>query len=79
MFNPFFWLNWLLLKIIRIPFRILGAAGFNSDKSENSVGGRTVKAVSGFVVFVSALLAVLQVLGWLDPIRNFARTILHSH
>ncbi len=76
MFNPFFWFNWLFIKMIRALFRILGAAGFDSAKIENSPGGRTVKAVSGFVVFVAALLTALQILGWLEPIRRFAYTVI---
>lgn len=82
MFNPFFWIGWLFLKIIRIPFRILGAAGFDTEKIENSVGGRTIKAISGFVIFVSAILAglaALQSLGWLDPTKEAVRSLFHLH
>lgn len=32
MFNPLFWLQLLLGKIIGIPFQILGAAGFDAAK-----------------------------------------------
>ena len=37
MFNPFFWLKLALVKIIEIPFQILGAAGFDAAKMEKSL------------------------------------------
>jgi len=76
-FNPFFWIGWLFLKILRLPFQILGAAGFDSQKMENSIGGRTIKAISGFVIFVSTILAgieALHSLGWFDSFKK----LVHS-
>ena len=37
MFNPLFWLKLALVKIIEIPFQILGAAGFDAAKMEKSL------------------------------------------
>lgn len=71
MFNPLFWLRLLLVKIIGIPFQILGAAGFDAAKIEKTTAGRVVKAIAGFVTFAAGLLAVLQSLGWLDPVLQF--------
>jgi hypothetical protein len=75
MFSPFFWLKLALVKIIEIPFQILGAAGFDAAKMENSLAGKTVKAIVGFVAFAAALLTILQILGWLGPVTRFVHTI----
>ncbi len=79
MFNPFFWLYSLLVKVIGIPFRILGAAGFDEVKIERSRAGKVVKAIVGFVVtfilFMAALLTILQILGWLDPTIKFIHAV----
>ena len=73
-FNPFFWLHWGFVKIVRLPFQILGAAGFDSARLENSLAGKIVKATVGFISFFAALLTVLQTLGWLDAALKLART-----
>lgn len=75
MFNPLFWLRVLLVKVVEVPFQILSAAGFDTAKFENSVMGKLVKAVVGFVAFAAALLTVLQILGWLEPVKRFVHTI----
>ena len=75
MFNPLFWLRLLLVKIIGIPFQILGAAGFDAAKIEKTTAGRVVKAIVGFVTFAAALLEVLQLLGGLDPIIRFVHAM----
>jgi hypothetical protein len=76
MFNPLFWLQMLLVRIIGIPFQILGAAGFDAPKLEKSMAGRIVKAVEAFVFFAAALLTALQILGWLAPVDRFFRALL---
>lgn len=68
-FNPLFWAKWLLGKVIAVPFGLLGLAGFDADKIEESLGGKLIKAVVGFVVFLSALLAVLDYLGLLERFK----------
>lgn len=80
LFNPLFWINLILVKIVEVPFQILGAAGFNRAKIENSVGGKITKAVGmvvgfviGLIVFVAALLDVLEKLGWLQPVLRILR------
>ncbi len=75
MFNPLLWLRLLLVKIIEIPFWILGAAGFDAARIEKTTIGRMFKAVAGFVTFVAALLTVLHLLGWLDPAIRFVHSL----
>lgn len=70
MFNPFFWLMWLLQKFLRIPFEIISVAGFNAEKLERSLVGKTTKVVMGLVVFLAALLRVLDYLGILPSLQR---------
>lgn len=70
MFNPMFWIKWLLIKLLSIPFGILNLAGFNAEKIEKSLVGKFVKAVVGFVAFVAPLLAVLDYLGLLESLKK---------
>jgi hypothetical protein len=71
--NPFYWLKLSFFWMLGFPFRILGAAGFNAHALEQSLGGKIVKALVGFVVFLAALLQVLSLLGlptgWKDLVR----------
>ncbi len=74
MFNPFFWIKFILLKIVEVPFQVLGAMGFDSARIEKTAGGKFIKvivliaaSVGGFVAFVAALMTILQFIGWLDP------------
>jgi len=76
LFNPFYYLAWLLDLVAEIPFALLGALGFNRGKAEVSPLGRAAKLVFKLVAFIAALLTVLYHLGLMDGIRNaiFSRT-----
>jgi hypothetical protein len=71
--NPLYWLKLAFLWIIGFPFRILGAAGFNANALEQTLGGKVVKATVGFVLFMAAMLQVLSLLGlptsWRDLVH----------
>jgi hypothetical protein len=69
-FNPFFWLNNLVVYIVRIPFKIIGRIGFNQEKIETSVLGRIVKAILYAIVVFSAFLTALEKLNLLDSFRS---------
>jgi len=73
--NPFYWLKLGFLWALGFPFRILGAAGFNARALEESLGGKIVKAVVGFVVFLAALLQVLSLLGLPTGWKDLARFV----
>jgi hypothetical protein len=66
--NPLYWLRLGFLWVIGLPFRLLGAAGFNAPEIEASLGGKIAKAIIGFIVgvvaFSSALLQALYYLGF---------------
>ena len=73
LFNPFFWVKWLLGKVLSVPFAILGAAGFNAQKLEQSLLGKTVKGVVGLVAFIASLLGVLNYLDLLEPVKKLVQ------
>jgi hypothetical protein len=75
--NPLYWLRLGFLAVIGFPFRILGAAGFNAQALEQTVAGRIVKAMVGFVIFLAALLQVLSLLGLPTGWRDLARLVHH--
>ncbi len=53
LFNPFYW-GWVLLKaILRVPFKLIEATGFNVSKIEENLFGKLFK------------IAELLLLGWL--------------
>lgn len=75
--NPLYWLKLGFLWIIGFPFRILGAAGFNANALEQTLGGKVLKATVGFVTFLAAFLQMLSLLGlptgWKDLVRLLHR------
>lgn len=69
-FNPLFWLKWLFVKLLRMPFEILHLAGYDVERWEKSALGKLVKGVIGLVTFVAAFLKVLDYLGFLAALRQ---------
>lgn len=61
--NPFYWIRLAFVTLLSLPFRILGAAGFDARAMEQSLIGRLFKAIAGLVIFLAALLQVLSLLG----------------
>jgi len=80
--NPFYWLRLGFLWFIGLPFRLLGAAGFNAPAIEASLGGKIVKAFIGFAVsivaFASALLQALSLLGFKTGWRDLWQLVHHK-
>ncbi len=76
-FNPFYWLWVGFTRLLNIPFRILNAAGFNGRAAEQSLPGKLVKAVIGFVVFIAALLQSLSLLGYQTSLGHFIGLLKH--
>lgn len=64
--NPLWWLYRGFLWILRIPFVVLGAVGFDAARAEASVWGKAVK----LLVAVSALLQILNLLGGLPAAKS---------
>ena len=64
--NPFWWLKRSLLWLLCIPFMFLGALGFDARRAEGSVFGKILKLLFA----ISALLTILNYLGWLPATRT---------
>lgn len=75
--NPFYWLRLGFLEVLSFPFRLLGAAGFNTAAFEQTVAGRVLKLVVGTVVFTAALLTCLSLLGLPTGWRYLVHVIHH--
>ena len=50
--NPFYWLLSLIKFIIRIPFLILEASGFNGEKIEENYFGKIIKLLSILIYII---------------------------
>jgi len=57
-FNPFYWLQMLVVWFLRLPFQLLGAAGFDARKVEDSLFGRLLKLVLGLATFIAAVVEI---------------------
>lgn len=75
--NPLYWLRLGFLGLLRLPFSILSAAGFNAKAFEQTVAGRIVKLVFSLVIFAAALLQLLSLLGLPTGWRDLVRVIHH--
>lgn len=67
-FNPFYWMGIVIVWFLRLPFKLLGAAGFNAAKAEKSLSGKLVKVVMGLAAFTAAILKIAD--DW-SMIRRF--------
>jgi hypothetical protein len=80
--NPLYWLRLGFLWLLGLPFRLLGAAGFNATAIESSLGGKVVKVILGSIVtlvgFVSALLQALSYLGFKTGWRDWWQFLHHK-
>lgn len=75
--NPFYWIRLAFLALLGLPFRIFGAAGFDSRAMERSLIGRLFKAVEGFVIFLAAVLEILSLLGLPTSLSHLAGLLRH--
>lgn len=74
--NPFFYLGRLLDTITDLPFIVIGLLGFDRQKMKASVIGRLVKGILYLIIIVAAVLAILHLLGFLEPIKQFVLKLL---
>ena len=72
--NPFWWLGKLLVWIAHLPFFLLGAAGFDSQKAEQSFIGKLVSLIFTLTTFIASLLVILNLLGFLDQLKTYLLT-----
>lgn len=70
-FNPFFWLGRGLGCISDLPFVFVGWLGFDKQKAKMSFLGRVFGGIFRLATFVAAVLTVLHLLGYLEPVKEF--------
>lgn len=73
--NPFFYLGLAFDLVARIPFVLIGRAGFNRQKVEESLAGRLVKGSIYIVTAMASLLTVLQLLDYLEPFKQVVKNV----
>ena len=69
-FNLLWWLFRGLLWLARIPFIFLGAMGFDAARAEGSALGKFFKAIFSLLFASSALLTILNLMGWLPAVKS---------
>ena len=74
--NPFFYLGRALDTITDLPFIIIGIFGFNRQKVKTSAIGRLVKGILYLIIIVAAGLAVLHLLHFVEPIKQFLHKLM---
>ena len=74
--NPLFYLGRVLDTISDLPFIILGILGFNRQKIKASVVGRLVKGLLYLIIIVAAVLTILYLLDFVEPIKQFVHKLL---
>ncbi len=75
-FNPFFYLGRALDVITDLPFIVIGILGFSRQKIRTSAIGRLVKGILYLIIIVAAVLTILHLLDFLEPIKQFVYTLL---
>jgi len=73
--NPFFYLGLIFDYIAEFPFFLAGRMGFNRAKAESSVIGRIIKGVVQLITALAAALTILYLLGYLEPVKIFIRSL----
>lgn len=78
-FNPLYWLGLLIVWVLRLPFKLLGAAGFNSARVEESVFGKTLKLIWGLAIGLAAFIpAILETADHWSLVRKFFDTCVSA-
>jgi hypothetical protein len=77
--NPFFYLGLAFDLVARIPFVLIGRAGFNRQKAEESLVGRLIKGAIYIITALASLLTVLQLLDYLEPAKEVVKSVFRSN
>ena len=77
-FNPFFYLGLVLDTISDLPFIAIGILGFNRQKIKTSAIGRLVKGILYLTIIVAAVLTILHLLDFVEPIEQFVHKLLEA-
>lgn len=73
--NPFYWFGLLIMWLLSIPFKLLGAAGFDATRAENSFFGKLFKVAWGTVLGFATLIPALDIVAhtWLHRVLHIPR------
>lgn len=77
--NPFFYVGLVFDLVARIPFVLIGRAGFNRRKAEESLVGRVIKGIIFIITALASLLTVLQLLDYLEPTKEILKNVFRSN
>jgi hypothetical protein len=74
-FNPLYWLGILIVWVLRLPFKLLGVAGFDANKVEESAFGKTLKLTWGLTLGFAAIIpAIFEIHDHWSVVRQFLNT-----
>jgi len=76
--NPFFYLGRIFDRIAEFPFFLVGQMGFDRAKAETSIIGRIIKGIIQLITVLAAVLTVLYLLGYLEPVKIFIRSLFEK-
>ncbi len=77
--NPFFYVGMLFDWISELPFMLIARLGFNRERAESSIIGRTTKGALYLITVLAAFLTILHLLGYLEPVKQLVRQIFGSN
>lgn len=73
--NPFWWLGSMLTWFAATPFLLIGKAGFDADRAQHSVIGKLISLILYLIPIVASLLIILDLLGYLGPVKSYVSTM----
>jgi hypothetical protein len=71
--NPFFWLGRLIDWVADLVFNVVALFGASPDQARASILGRLIIAVERLILWLAAIVTVLEFLGFQTPIRHLLR------
>ena len=74
--NPFCYIGLALHTISDLPFIVIGLFGLNRQKLQTSAIGRLIKGALYLITVIAAFLAILHLLGFLEPATQYTRKLL---
>jgi len=71
-FNPLYWLGLLVGWVFHLPFKLLAAAGFDANRFEGSILGKTLKLIWALILSFAAIIpAILETSDHWSKIQEF--------
>lgn len=67
--NPFWWIGRFLLWFAAIPFAVIGKAGFDTNRAQQSIVGKLLFLVFYLIPIIASLLKIFDFLDLMDEIK----------